>query len=110
VSPIAAIQLFVFGALLLVIFALSAWALVDALTRPASAFVAAGKRTKTFWGLILGASLVVSFLAAPPSYLIPIFLALLPAVGAGVYLVDVRPAVAPYSRRKGPRGPSSGGW
>ncbi|WP_019135267.1 DUF2516 family protein [Cellulomonas massiliensis] len=105
------IQLFVFGALLLVIFGLSAWALIDLLVRPASAFVSAGKRTKTFWGLILGACVLVSFLAAPPAYLIPVYLALLPAVGAAVYLTDVRPAVAPYSRRRrGPRGPSSGGW
>ena len=40
-----------------------------------------------------------------------LLLGLLSAVAAIVYLVDVKPAVAPYSRRRpgGPTG-STGGW
>jgi len=96
-----------------VIFGLSAWALVDLLTRPARAFPVAGKRTKGLWGAITGGATVVSFLSIPLGIqFLPSFFALLAAVGAIVYLVDVRPAVAPYSRRgpRGPRGPSGGGW
>ena len=49
--------------------ALTLWAFVDALIRPAPGFVAAGKLTKPGWAAITGIAAVV------------------------VYLVDVRPAV-----------------
>lgn len=96
-----------------------AWALIDLLTRPTAAFVQAGKLTKAKWGAILGVSTVVAFIAVPlpQQYLLvaqfPSFLALLAAVAGIVYLVDVRPAITPYSRRRGPRGGGSGsrgGW
>lgn len=68
--------------------ALCAWALIDALIRPAAAYVAAGKLTKPAWGAITGIALVVLYLFGPLSFLG------LPAVVAGiVYLVDVRPAL-----------------
>ncbi len=100
------------------ILAACGWALVDLLARPAAAFVSAGKRTKGFWGAILGVSTVVAFIAVPlpQQYLLvsqfPSFLALLAAVAGVVYLVDVRPALVPYSRRRRPRGGSGsrGGW
>ncbi|MBT0993951.1 DUF2516 family protein [Cellulomonas sp. DKR-3] len=110
---VGGLQYIVYLVFLLVIFGLAVWALVDAAVRPAGAFVSAGKRTKNFWLAILVAATVLSFLTCPPLYLLPIFLALLSAVAAIVYLVDVRPAVAPYTRRRGPRGPSGpsrGGW
>ncbi|WP_249667354.1 DUF2516 family protein [Cellulomonas fengjieae] len=112
---IASAQVVVFVAFYLVIFGLSAWALIDLLRRPAAAFSQAGKRTKRFWGTILAVATVVSFSVIPVPGVphLPSFLALLAAVGAIVYLVDVKPAVTPYSRRRGPRGPrggGSGGW
>ncbi|CAM5784877.1 DUF2516 family protein [Cellulomonas persica] len=110
---VGSLQWILYLLFLLVIFALCVWALVDLLLRPASAFPSAGKRTKNFWLLILAVATFLAFLALPPLQLLP-FLGLLSAVAAIVYLVDVKPAVAPYSRkRRGPgRGPggSTGGW
>jgi hypothetical protein len=111
---IASGQLVIFFLFYIAIFGLSLWALVDLLARPAAAFPQAGKRTKGFWGAIVGVATAVSFSVIPIPGVphLPAFLALLAAVGAIVYLVDVKPAVSPYSRRRGPRGPSgpSGGW
>jgi hypothetical protein len=73
------------GLLILVV-----WALIDAATRPAAAFVAAGKQTKQIWLAILGVSLLLCLLGLGG------FLGILGAViavAAIVYLVDVRPAV-----------------
>lgn len=109
---LADLQWGLYQILYLAIFVLAVWALVDALLRPAGAFVSAGKRTRTFWLGLLAGAVFLAFLAMPPLSLLP-FLGLLAAVAAIVYLVDVRPAVAPYSRRRGPRGPSggsTGGW
>lgn len=112
-------QYLVYMILYVIVFALSVWALVDLLTRPARAFISAGKRTKGFWGAMLAAAVAVSFVALP--YPLGIgrlgFLALAAAVAAIVYLVDVKPALQHYSGRGGRgsrgsgRGPSSrGGW
>ena len=59
-------------------FVLRLTALIDAATRPESAYVAAGKQSKTFWlvCLVLG-----------------LFLTLIGLIAAIVYLVDVRPAI-----------------
>lgn len=107
-------QSLLFGLFYFVIFALSAWALVDAALRPTGAFIAAGKQTKGRWLALLGGSTAVSFIALPPMGALR-FLALLAAVAAVVYLVDVRPAVGPYSGRGGQSrggrgGPTRGGW
>ena len=103
-------QQILFLVLYVVIFLLCAWALVDCAVRPTRAFPAAGKRTKMFWLLITGIAAVVSFVALPlgggGSFFG--FLAFIGVVGAIVYLVDVRPAVAPYSGR-GRRGGRGGG-
>ena len=102
-------QLFVFLLLYLGVFAMTVVALVDAARRPATAFPAAGKRTKNFWVAILGVATAVAFVAIPYPLGLGLlsFLALGSAVAAIVYLVDVRPAVGPYSRRR-PGGGS--GW
>ena len=109
---IAFVQTYVFLALFLLVFAASAIALVDALMRPTRAFAVAGKRTKTFWTWLLVAAAVVAFISVPipgfPSFGLS-FLALGSAAAAIVYLVDVRPAVAPYSGRRGGSG-SRSGW
>ena len=97
----------------LAILALAAWAFIDCLTRPARAFPQAGKRTHGFWLAITGVAVVIGILALPTGWVPSFFqfLGLVGAVGAIVYLVDVRPAVAPYSRRRGRGGGSSrGGW
>ncbi|MDM7829766.1 DUF2516 family protein [Cellulomonas edaphi] len=111
---VATLQLLIFLVFMLAIFGLSVWALVDLLRRPASAFPAAGKRTKTFWGVIVGVATAIAFCSIPPPIGIaisPFFLSLLSAVAAIVYLVDVRPAVEPYTRRRPPSsGSSRGGW
>jgi hypothetical protein len=68
--------------------ALAAWALVDALIRPATGYVAAGKLTKPAWGAITGLALVIAYFTPPLSFF------WLPGVIASiVYLVDVRPAL-----------------
>lgn len=72
---------------------LAAWALVDALVRPAAGYVAAGKLTKPAWGAILALSVVVLLLMGPMS-----FLGLPAVIAAVVYLVDVRPTVRGLSR------------
>lgn len=116
---IRTIQVVLFLAFYLVIFVLSAWALLDLSRRSAAAFVSAGKRTKTFWLWILVAATVIS-LAALLQVPLPLIgiLVILCAVAAIVYLVDVRPALGPSSRGRGrgssggPRRPpsSTGGW
>ena len=68
--------------------ALTAYALVDALVRPAAGYVAAGKLTKPAWAAITGLALLVVFWQGPMS-----FLGLPAIIAAVVYLVDVRPAV-----------------
>jgi len=81
------------GLLLLALFygtlALAAWAFVDALIRPATAYVAAGKLTKPAWvGITAAAAIVLYLMNGPLS-----FLGLPAVIAAIVYLVDVRPAV-----------------
>ncbi len=111
---IVSAQQILFLVLYVVIFLLSAWALVDCLVRPARAFPAAGKRTKTFWLLVTAIAAAVAFLALPVGGGTSFFgfLAFIGVVASIVYLVDVRPAVAPHSRRRRGGGgrPSRGGW
>ena len=112
---IGTVQTLLYLAFYVAIFGLAVWALVDLVRRPPAAFTYAGKRTKSWWAAVLGVSVAVAFMALPYpigfGYLS--FLALVSAVAAIVYLVDVRPAITPYSGRRGPRGPggsSRGGW
>ncbi|QTE29212.1 DUF2516 family protein [Pengzhenrongella sicca] len=112
-------QQLIYFALFFVVFVLAVWALGDAMTRPTGAFTSAGKRTKNFWLLLTGAATAVAFVAIPAPLGLGLlsFLALGAAVAAIVYLVDVRPAIRPYSGRRGGRGkgpggrtPPRGGW
>ena len=70
------------------VLALTVWAFVDALIRPAGGFVAAGKLTKPGWAAITGLAALIIFWQGPMS-----FLGLPAVIAAIVYLVDVRPAV-----------------
>ncbi|MDT7549185.1 MAG: hypothetical protein QOE84_1579 [Actinomycetota bacterium] len=66
------------------------WALIDAATRPAAAFLAAGKQTKQIWLIILGVSLLMCLVGV--AGVLGLF-GFVVAIAAIVYLVDVRPAV-----------------
>ncbi len=107
---IANLQYYVMLAVGLVAFGLSLWALVDAASRPAGAFTSAGKRTKTFWLVLTAVAAALTFIGVGGGLS---FFTLGSAIVAGIYLADVRPAVQPYSRRRG-RGPGGtpprGGW
>lgn len=81
--PIAGVFLVIYLAAL----AVTLWALVDAAVRPASAFVAASKRTKQFWLAVLAVAALAAYIR------LFTFIAL---VAALVYLLDVRPAVRSY--------------
>ena len=98
-----------FLALGLAAFVVEAWALIDAITRPRQAFVAAGKQTKPLWLVILCASAAVGLYFAVygsgPASILPVAA----FVAAGVYLADVRPKVRGFknggSSSSGPYGP-----
>ncbi|MDO5504371.1 MAG: DUF2516 family protein [Actinomycetia bacterium] len=79
--------------------AMQAFAFIDCLRHRPDAFVAADKRTKGLWLAITGAALLFGFITFRNP--LNIFM-LLSALGAGVYLADVRPALKQVSGR-GPR-------
>ncbi len=82
------------------------FALVGAARHRPDAYVAAGKRTKTFWVAILGVAVVVGFVML--GNVLSIF-GIAAFVAAAVYLADVRPALARVTGagggRQGPYGP-----
>lgn len=82
-------------ALFLLMAALELFALVDALIRPAAAYAAADKLSKPGWLVILVLSLLTCLAIRSPMNII----GLLGAVAAGVYVADVRPALASITRR-----------
>ncbi|WP_330461877.1 DUF2516 family protein [Streptomyces sp. NBC_00820] len=88
------------GILKIVLVALAAFGLFDAVFRREDAFRAADKQNKVFWLIILGIALVVSLLFS--------ILSILPIAGlvaSIVYIVDVRPALRQVSG-----GGGRGGW
>jgi hypothetical protein len=78
----------------LALFAIEAWAFVDAVSQRPDAFVAADKQTKTMWLVILGVALAAHMLIWHPIHILNIA----GAVASIVYLVDVRPAVRALTR------------
>ncbi len=82
-----------------------AFALIDAFRHRPDAFVAAGKRTKNFWLLVLGVALLVGFVSNALS-----MLGIIAFVAAAVYLADVRPALNQVSGRGGGRQGPYGPW
>lgn len=77
--------------------ALTVWAFVDALIRPAGSFVSTGKLTKPAWLGITALAAAILFVTKNPIALLG-----LPAIiAAVVYLVDVRPAVRGLRRGNG---------
>lgn len=66
------------------------WALIDCARTSPDAFVAAGKRTKTFWLLLTGGATAIGFVFVQYPFTLFNVIAI---VAAAVYLADVRPAV-----------------
>ena len=115
---IGSAQVLFFLVLSLAVFAVQVWAVVDAAMRPAAAFPRAGKRTKAFWLALTVGAAALGFIAIPQPIGVGIsglfeLVGVAAVIATIVYLVDVRPAVRPYSARRGPRGRSTGdrgGW
>ena len=93
-----------FVALAIAAFIVEAWAFVDAITRPAQAFVAAGKQTKLIWLIILGIAFVLGLYAAAYGGVTG-FLSVAAFVAAAIYLADVRPKVKEFRRGRSNSGP-----
>lgn len=106
-----------FVALAVAAFVVEAWALVDAVMRPKSAFAAAatmsdnaaGRLTKPIWLIILGVAFVLGLYSAAYGGVTG-FLSVLAFVAAAVYLAGVRPKIREYGKRgtrssSGPYGP-----
>jgi hypothetical protein len=83
-----------FVALAVAAFGVETWAFVDALIRPAQAYVAAGKRTKPIWLIITGVAFVLGLYAAAYGG-VTNFLAVAAFVGAAVYLAAAARATVP---------------
>lgn len=102
------VQYWILLLLTLASYALQIYAIADAARRPAHAFTSERKLTKPLWLVILVAAALVGIVGFPG------FLSLIVAVAAIIYLVDVRPRLLPYSRRRGGgssgRSASGGGW
>jgi hypothetical protein len=106
-----------FWLLLIIAFVMEAFALVDALTRPASAYTAASKQTKKIWTIILIVAAVIGFAVAvfPLQGVSPIglLIGILPVaafIAAAIYLTDVRPAVKEFKGRGGGSSGPYGPW
>jgi hypothetical protein len=99
---------FFFLALAVAAFGVEAWAFIDAITRPASAYLAAGKLTKVKWLLILGVAFVLGLYSAAYGGVTG-FLSVIAFVAAAIYLSDVRPRVREFrngsATHSGPYGP-----
>lgn len=98
-----------FWILLVAAFVVEAWAFIDAVRRPAPAFVAAGKQTKPLWLIILGVALVIGIAGVVGLLSIISFIPIAAFVAAAIYLADVRPKVRTFnsgsSSHQGPYGP-----
>lgn len=105
------LQYLVFAALAVVVFVVQLVAFVDAVRRPAHAFVSEGKLKKNIWLIILGVALVIGFLGLPPAMMTsPSFFNVIAVAPAMIYWVDVRPRIQPYGTgKRRPQGPT-GGW
>ena len=100
-----------FLALGLVAFVIEAWAFIDAIGRPAPAFVATGKQTKQLWLIILGVAAVVGlyfgvFTRGGVIQILPVAA----FVAAAIYLADVRPKVKGFRNGGGTSSGPYGPW
>jgi len=81
--------------LTLALFAIEAWAFIDAVSRRPEAFEAAKRQNKKMWVWILGIALVAHMIFWQPIHI----LNMAGAIASLVYLLDVRPAVRSLTRR-----------
>jgi hypothetical protein len=100
-SGFQSVVLLVLGAVAL---GCEAFAFVDALRHPDNAYVAAGKRTRTFWLVLLGVALAIGFVTV---FNVLNLFGIVAFVGSAVYLADVRPALRQV---RGLGGRSGNGW
>lgn len=98
-AAINSVQTVLVLGLVLVVVGMSLYALIHALTTPAQAFPAEGKRTRNFWALLNLLALVISFLGLTPNAFVGLFGVMMALIIPAVYLADVRPAVASWRRR-----------
>jgi predicted CDP-diglyceride synthetase/phosphatidate cytidylyltransferase len=82
------------------------FAVVDALRHRPDAYIAAGKRTKNFWTIILLVAVVIGVITL---FNVLSFVGIIAFIAAAVYLTDVRPALRQVTgrgrRTDGPYGP-----
>lgn len=83
-------------ALSLTLLAVKGFALIDAFSRPAEAYLAADKQTKNMWLVLLGLAFAAHVVLGGGLGL----LNLVGTVAALVYLADVRPAVRALTPRR----------
>jgi Protein of unknown function (DUF2516) len=95
----------VLNLLLLVLLAFKVFAFVDALIRPAPAYVAAGKLTKVVWLIFLGLAALVDVKWGGVTSILTI----VGTIAAVVYMVDVRPAVRQLSGKNAAKGRAESG-
>lgn len=92
---IALIQMWILAVLALALLAVEVWAFVNALRFRPDAYVAADKRSKTFWSVLTGVSVLLGFLSLP--YPIgggsSMLFMLAGVIIAGIFLADVLPAL-----------------
>ena len=99
-----------FLALGLAAFVVEAWAFIDAITRPAQAFVATGKQTKQLWLIILGVAAVVGLYFGIYGFGPVSILPVASFVAAAIYLADVRPKVKGFRNGGGTSNGPYGPW
>jgi predicted CDP-diglyceride synthetase/phosphatidate cytidylyltransferase len=83
------------------------FALVDAVRQRPDAYVAAGKRTKNFWMILL---LIATVLGVVTLFNVLNLFGLVGFIAAAVYLADVRPALRRVSGRGRPQDGPYGPW
>jgi Protein of unknown function (DUF2516) len=81
-----------------------AFAFVDAMIRPAAAYVAAGKLTKVVWLIFLGLAAVTDVFWGGVTSILTIA----GTIATIVYMVDVRPAVRQFSGKTGSKSGQTG--
>lgn len=99
---IAFVQQWIFLVLALVLLAVEVWAFANAVRYRPDAYVAASKRTKGFWSLLTGLSLLLGFLSIPGPIGLGIGGMLFMIGGiviAGIFLADVLPALRAVMNR-----------
>lgn len=100
-----------FWLILAIAFAMEAFALGDAVSRPTTAYPAANKQTKKLWTIILVVAAVIGFavvvLPLQGASPIQLLIGILPVgafIAAAIYLADVRPAIKEFKGRGGSPG------